>query len=246
MYSHCVCAILTLSIHTLLICLLLYLHSQIPKDQAVAKGRLISKMTETSSLKPRWLVAFDEESWTEEDMYESSFGQILGKTTATDLSDSSKTTKEKSKQTVAVDVPKTNAKNGIPVTSPSNSIKTKTPAVSPTEMEQQAQSNSNSDSSKKSTKKQISFQTVQENHMSDSSTLLSDTTKAAAGISSREQRSNRRHAAIMEEEALQPPTKKKKVTGQYKEEKVVKIQMLTGTLYLYKGLRRRAEFIRKY
>jgi hypothetical protein len=178
-------------------------------------------------------------------MYESSFGQILSKATATELVDIGKTTKEKHKQTVAVDAPKTTAKNGIPVKSPPNSIKTKTPTVSPTEMEQQAHSSSNSDSSKKSTKKQISFQTVQENHMSDSSTLQSDAAKAAAGISSREQRSNRRQAAIMEEVALQPPTKKKKMTGQYKEE-VVKIQMLTGTLYLYRGLRRRAEFIRKY
>jgi hypothetical protein len=179
-------------------------------------------------------------------MFESSFGQILGNATVTELADTSKTTKEKHKQTVAVDASKTTAKNGIPVTSPPNSIKTKTPAVSPTGMEQHAHSGSNSDSSKKSSKKQISFQTVQENHnMSDSSTLLSDAAKAATGISSREQRSNRRQAAIMEEVALQPPTKKKKVTGQYKEE-VVKIQMLTGTLYLYRGLRRRAEFIRKY
>lgn len=183
-------------------------------------------------------------------MYESSFGQIIGKATATEPPvDSSKNKKEKNKQTVAVDAPKTTAKNGNPVTSPPNSVKTKTPAVSPIEMDQLAHNNSNSDSSKKITKKQISFQTVQDNHMSDSSTLLSDSAKAAAGgISSREQRSNRRHAAIMEEVAQQPPTKKKKVTGLYNrgKEEVVKIQMLTGTLYLYKGLRRRAEFVRKY
>jgi hypothetical protein len=204
-------------------------------------------MTETSSLNPRWLVAFDDdESWPEEDMHESVFGQIVGKAAATEPVENNKNRKEKNKHTVAVDAPKTTAKNGIAVTSPPNSIKTKTPAVSPTEMEQQAHRNSNSDSSNKSTKKQMSFQTVQDNHtMSDSSTLLSDAAKAAAGISSREQRSKRRQAAIMEEVAQQPPTKKKKVTGQYKEE-VVKIQMLTGTLYLYKGLRRRAEFIRKY
>jgi hypothetical protein len=243
----------------------LYLHSQISKDQAQFKGRLISKFTETSSLNPQWLVAFDDESWDDVDMYESSFGQILGnKATVTEPADdtNNKNKKEKTKQTVAVlDTPKTTTakRHGSPVTaSAPNAVKTKTPAVSPSEMEQQAahnSSNSNSDSSKNSTKsqKQISFQTVREQHLSDdSSTLLSDAAKGAAGISSREQRSKRRQAAIMEEVAQQPvqepPTKKKKVTGQYNngKEEVVKIQMLTGTLYLYKGLRRRAEFIRKY
>jgi hypothetical protein len=202
-----------------------------------------------SSLNTRWLVAFDDDELRpEEGMYESALGQILSKAAAAEPVESNKNIKEKNKQTTAVDVPKTTAQNEIPVTSPPNATKTKTPAVSPTEMvqAQQSHSNSNSDSSKKSTKKQISFQTVQENHtMSDSSTLLSDAAKAAAGISSREQRSNRRQAAIMEEVALQPPTKKKKVTGKYEEE-VVKIKMLTGTLYLYRGLHRRAEFIRKY
>jgi hypothetical protein len=229
-------------------CSLLYLHSQISKDQTLTNGRLISKLAETSSsLNPRWLVAFDDESRTEEDMYESSFGKIIGKAAVTEPADSNKNKTEKNKETVtvAVDTPKTTARNGSPVASPQNSAKTKTPAVSPIEMEQQAHSNINSDSSKKSTKKQMSFQTVQDHHTSDSSTLPSDAAKAAAGISSREQRSNRRQAAIMEEVAQQPPTKKKKVTGQYNEE-VVKIQMLTGTLYLYRGLRRRAEFVRKY
>jgi hypothetical protein len=186
-------------------------------------------------------------------MYENSFGQILGKATLTEQVDSNKNKKDKNKQTVAVDVPKTTAKrHGSPVASASNSSKTKTPAVSPIEMEHQA---SHSDSSKKSVKEQISFQTVQEreHHMSDSSTLPSDAAKAAAaGISSREQRSKRRQAAITEEIAQQPaaaqepPTKKKKVQYNNGKEEVVKIQMLTGTLYLYKGRRRRAEFVRKF
>jgi hypothetical protein len=193
-------------------------------------------------------------------MYESSFGQILGKATLAEQVDGNKNKKDKNKQTVAVDAPKTTAKrHGSPVASAPNASKTKIPAVSPSEMEQQAHSNSNIDSSKKSAKEQISFQTVQEreHHMSDSSTLPSDAAKAAAaGISSREQRSKRRQAAIMEEVAQQPnaaqqepPVKKRKgVTGQYNngKEEVVKIQMLTGTLYLYKGLRRRAEFVRKF
>jgi hypothetical protein len=181
-------------------------------------------------------------------MYENSFGQILGKATVPEPGDSDKNKKMKNRQTDAVDAPKTTAKRGSPVASALDAIKT--PTVSPSEIEQQAysNSNSNSDSSKKNSKKQISFQTLQEHHMSDSSTQPSDAAKVAAGISSREQRSNRRQATIMEEVAQQPPTKKKKVAGRYNEgkEKVVKIKMLTGTLYLYRGLRRRAEFVRKY
>jgi hypothetical protein len=221
--------------------------AQISKDPAVNKGRLVSKLTETSS-NPRWLVAFDDESWTEEDMYESSFGQILGKATATqpqDVTGSNKNKKVENKQNEAVSPPKTTPKHGSPVTSTPNAVKDKTPAVSPIEMEQRQ---SNSDTSKKKGKNQIDFKTVQEHNTSDSSSLPSDAAKAAARVSAREQRSRRRQAASVEEVAQQPPSKKKKVAGRYDggKEEVVKIEMLTGTLYLYRGLRRRAEFVRKF
>jgi len=43
-------------------------------------GRLVSKLavTRKNLSNPRWVVAFDEESWPEEDMYESDFGKIIG------------------------------------------------------------------------------------------------------------------------------------------------------------------------
>jgi hypothetical protein len=40
-----------------------------------------------------------------------------------------------------------------------------------------------------------------------------------------------------------PPSKKMKAGT---DEEVIKVPMLTGTLYLYRGVRRRVEFIRKY
>lgn len=75
---------------------------------------------------------------------------------------------------------------------------------------------------------------------------------AKAKASAREERSRRRQALQKDEGPLKPPAvnngkarpnkKAKKTTL----EDVIKVPMLTGTLILYRGLHRRAEFVRKY
>mmetsp|Transcript_11247 Transcript_11247/g.21457 ORF Transcript_11247/g.21457 Transcript_11247/m.21457 type:complete len:170 (-) Transcript_11247:302-811(-) len=52
---------------------------EITRNRTRSKGRLVSKLTDASSSNPRWLVAFDEESLPEEDIYESYFGKIIEK-----------------------------------------------------------------------------------------------------------------------------------------------------------------------
>jgi hypothetical protein len=68
-------------------------------------------------------------------------------------------------------------------------------------------------------------------------------------VSSREERSRRRQQLIDEEvpveglmKAVAPPPKKSKTTAS---DEVVKIPMLTGTLYLYRGAKRSVAFVRK-
>lgn len=58
-------------------------------------------------------------------------------------------------------------------------------------------------------------------------------------VSAREQRSRRRQALI----DIKPPKKVKRMKET--NEPVTKIKLLTGTLYLYRGEHRRAEFVRR-
>lgn len=101
------------------------------------------------------------------------------------------------------------------------------------------------------------------NHHSDASSPSSDISKKAARASAREERSRRRQA-LMEDDLNgyihhQPglvgggvitkskngrPNKKKKPNPRTGDD-VVQVPMLTGILYLYRGIPRRAEFVRK-
>lgn len=117
-------------------------------------------------------------------------------------------------------------------------------------------------SSEESRGKQKTVSFTAEESGSDSS--LKDTTsaaakaKAAARASAREQRSLRRQAHVGPEIGILPPpppvVKRSAPTlnlpnnnkKSRKEEEVVKVPMLTGTLFLYRGPVRRAEFVRRF
>lgn len=77
--------------------------------------------------------------------------------------------------------------------------------------------------------------------LSDASSSAFDNREAIrqAKLSAREERSRRRGRA------LAPPVKRAKTVKKKADEDCVKIQLLTGTLYLYRGRHRRAEFLRK-
>jgi hypothetical protein len=76
---------------------------------------------------------------------------------------------------------------------------------------------------------------------------VSDSSSSKVRALAREQRSTRRQAKIQVDKKRPlknsvPANKRVKTNNN---EEVVMVQMLTGTLYLYRGLNRRAEFIRK-
>lgn len=147
---------------------------------------------------PRWLVAFDDESWPEEDMAADELGPVIGKI-------------DSKQQTTLV----------------------QSPEVSVSSQEDTATAPHN----KK--RKSVTFENA-----SDSSE-----TKAAAA-KARQQRSQRRQAKVDEDVVKNPHKPSVPIAANNKKIKtknddVIRVTMLTGTLLLYRGKHRRAEFIRR-
>lgn len=189
-----------------------------PRSQgsvSYSRGRLVSKLSTDGDPNPRWLVAFDEHSWTEEDMYESNFGEVLGK--------------------ASEEVPKAKTRNTAPRASKDAKESSVTTASAKTE------NTTSIDQPKRKTRTGSAQEGI-----SDSSTPTASDTRVTA----REERVKRRQALTQDSGELvdapngkigRPANKKKKLD----DSDVVKIPMLTGTLYLYRGIPRRAEFVRK-
>jgi len=111
-------------------------------------------------------------------------------------------------------------------------------------------SSSSSDEDSKNKRKNVTF--------SESSPIGSDSSSIADGQASkrakaRKERIVRRQAKI-EEVVAQPKGRADRIRDSNSnkrsrvedaDEEVIKVPMLTGTLYLYRGLNRRAEFVRK-
>lgn len=249
---------------------------EINRVRGRSKGRLVSRLTDDASSTPRWLVAFDDESWAEEDMYESNFGAILGKADFPKLSDApalskdfvpSKKGKKQKKGAAAAskDSPFANGKN-LSVSSGSPSPNN----VSPTT--EVLESNLNKDSSDlvsspedmRTSNSMFNSKDNKNKRKAGSNVISSDTNakedilkinleapsdsselQKSAAAAARAARSLRRQAKLEEEhtkrQLYEPPAKKPKT----KDANVLRIPMLTGTLLLYRGARRRAEFIFK-
>lgn len=199
---------------------------EVTRDESIATGRLASKQTDTA--KPRWLVKFDESSWPSMELLETELGPIL------DRSDDNASQKEKQvRQKSSYELGTTLGGRGSPSkrsSSPMVSGKSENGKASPI-------STNSSDS-----KKKVEFIALQEeSDMSGS--------KQRPGSLSREERSKRRQAMIEQDKlnwskpVMSRPPKKKKAQ---RDEEVVRVPMLTGTLLLYRGAHRRAEFVRKF
>lgn len=210
---------------------------EITKGGIIAKGKLISQVESTQSNQPRWRIVYDDAAFADEELSESSLGHIL-----TGNSDTESPTQAPAPPPAAAQSPasiaaataarKKNRKNGrfVKTSSPEPGI----PGVV-------------------TDKKAVSFP----QEASDSS-AMSNSKKTSA----REQRTARRSRLQPELPPVPQPKKRPPpvtvvggTTGGNKpskraktgpDEEVVKVPMLTGTLYLYKGIRRRAEFVRKY
>jgi hypothetical protein len=214
------------------------------------QGRLVIQTSEDPAA--RWLVTFEGSSWKDEDISEESLGPIVGKLEANEVSKKVDDQSLKSKKKTPNKQPTSKNDGGI------GKARTSSGTSSNSSAEE------NSDSRKKKSKKENSQ--TDDSDASSPKSSHSDPSKNEksnrASVSDREQRSRRRQAIIEEDTptttattttntkrprpptAAAPPSKKVKTET---DEEVIKVPMLTGTLYLYRrGLRRRAEFIRKY
>mmetsp|Transcript_21973 Transcript_21973/g.32454 ORF Transcript_21973/g.32454 Transcript_21973/m.32454 type:complete len:232 (+) Transcript_21973:88-783(+) len=206
---------------------------EVAKNDSVVRGRLVQKLTESPASNPRWLVAFDDNpAWKNEELYEKDLGKQLPKSRDTPVLKSARfRNRSRSNPTR-----RRNGKSG------SNS---KTSSSSEAEETR---------STLNAKKKVVTFT----NDSADASEV--DQPSEMGKSSAREQRSLRRQAKVEEEVVLHPSTQssltkrprapistpgsvsKKSRT----EQEVVKVPLLTGTLYLYRGPVRRAEFVRRF
>lgn len=232
------------------------------------KGRLISKLTAESALKHRWLVGFDDTSFPDEDLYESDFGEILGKA-STDSTVTSTSSTHSSKAASNSSAPSTRksalkGKNNktkesptvdATVVTPETKHSSKHPASTSKKTSKTVKNGKNSNNKKQ---RVVNFDLPESGNATtdESSTAASEReSKRSAAISAREARSKRRQAHFdVDAGVSQPPNKKAKTSNNSKKKSsttanskdVVRIPMLTGTLVLYRGKHRRAEFIRKF
>lgn len=232
---------------------------EINRSRGRSKGRLVCRLTEESATRTRWLIAFDDESsWKEEEMYETAFGSIIGKAGPSKplappvVKTSTKRTKKQRKTSAASTADSqpdssTGPKSSITSSSPSQNgsssfianFKQSPAAVSsPDESVENAINGNEKTNKKKRKSSDLDPQTAAE-PPSDSS----DAKNAAAAA--RAARSLRRQAKLEEEHTKrmlhhEPPPKKAKTE---KDSNVVRVPMLTGTLILYRGPRRRAQFV---
>eukprot|EP00536_Pseudo-nitzschia_multiseries_P000371 jgi/Psemu1/321562/estExt_fgenesh1_pg.C_50020 len=233
----------------------------------IARGRLAQLLTEGPSPNPRWLVKFDSQPYKDEEMYERAFGKLLhsaedgedqhpalaapettssgsarGKTSATaaDFASDGKGTQGVSSEGDKSDDGK-KGKN-----SSSNNIEAAVAATT------------------SSRSRSVQSQRAGGNFSQDSADDSSPADEASRSRASAREARSRRRQAMIDDAAIVPGTEilagKRKLppppgsrSKQYKtsetqyaeEGEVVKVKLLTGTLYLYRGEQRRVEFVRR-
>ena len=204
----------------------------------VFQGRLVSKVPESSTLNPRWIVSLDdEESSLDQEAYEASFGEILDKPIT-----------------------------AIPSTTNHKKPSRKREAVTPDADAGAASNSSGNEGSNPSKPSKASRKTT--------TTTSATTTRVSfvepvghnttAARRAREERSRRRQATLQPSVAvhhrkatrvLDHTSRRRNCHGKKKhgppsasttvqDKDVVRVPMLTGTLILYRGPHRRAEFVR--
>jgi hypothetical protein len=198
---------------------------------------------------PRWLVTFDDHPHKDEELYEKAFGELI------------KAAEEDGAPAVLVQAPR-RVRTSISSSSSVQSKKTSRSSVSSEDGDKPDDKGSYERSEKKKENKSVSFSDVgasTETRPEAPSSYVPVVRQAA-----REQRSLRRQAKIdsdvnpalvaapvsvesdlSKKRRIPPPKQNAKRIKSDDGEEVVKVNLLTGTLYLYRGLHRRAEFVRR-
>ncbi|GAX16977.1 hypothetical protein FisN_5Hh356 [Fistulifera solaris] len=217
---------------------------EIHRNNVALRAVLAQLLTEGSSVHPRWLIKF-EGPYKDEEVYEHAFTKVDDGRRSSDTSSG-----EGEFNRIAMDSA-TNKPTGN-ATIKGKGRSTSSPVDEVAELSEPLPGPPSDDNSKDAKKSQESSPIA-----SDSS--IPETAEARRKkASAREQRSRRRQAIIDEFGVPQPieegsnkrkmpphkpfKNKRPKPSG---DEKCIQIKLLTGTLYLYRGPNRRAEFIRK-
>mmetsp|Transcript_19413 Transcript_19413/g.40869 ORF Transcript_19413/g.40869 Transcript_19413/m.40869 type:complete len:266 (+) Transcript_19413:167-964(+) len=231
----------------------------------IARGRLAQLLTEGPSPNPRWLVKFDSQPYKDEEMYERAFGKIpysaeeneeQQSPIANPEPTSSGTTRGKTSMTT-VDAA-SDEKGQWTFSEEERSDDGKKGKNSNDESIEVATENTNSRS------RAVQFQRASATFSQDSADDSSPTEEASRSRASAREARSRRRQAMIDDAAIVPGTEilagKRKIppppgnrSKQYKsnevpyaeEGEVVKVKLLTGTLYLYRGEQRRVEFVRR-
>mmetsp|Transcript_25123 Transcript_25123/g.69300 ORF Transcript_25123/g.69300 Transcript_25123/m.69300 type:complete len:258 (-) Transcript_25123:339-1112(-) len=223
----------------------------------IARGRLAQLLTEGPSPNPRWLVKFDSQPYKDEEMYERAFGKLLYSVEEGEEQHSTVSSPEPAGSGSARG--KTDpASDGKGQGASSEGEKSDDGKKGRSGIETAAPAPTSSRT--RSTQFHRAGGTFSQDSADDSSPAEEASRSRA---SAREARSRRRQAMI-DDLAIVPGTEilagKRKLPpppgnrskqyknneSQYSEEgEVVKVKLLTGTLYLYRGEQRRVEFVRR-
>jgi hypothetical protein len=221
--------------------------SQIHRGGVVLEGRLAQFLSESTSPNPRWLVKFDGQPQKDEEMYEKAFGKIL--VPADDEDDTPDS------GSVATSQKRGSKPSGVGSRSGGSNKGSGTSS-------EEGEIGEDSRKESKATLKKDSQIAEGSNAGSDTSSNAESTSEGKLSrASAREARSNRRQAKIDEDvpalpalgditagvkrrPPIPPNNSKKRQRGEADGE-VVKVKLLTGTLYLHRGRHRRAEFVRR-
>ena len=214
--------------------------SQVVRNGATLHGRLAYKLSVGVTPNPRWLVTFDDHPHKDEELYEKAFGDLI-KAADTDSAP-------------VVPLPR-RSRSSISSNSSLQSRRTQRSSGSSEEGEKGEERGSevrNEETKKEN--KSVSFS-------QDAVSVEGDPSTTLVRKGEREQRSLRRQAKIdtdvipplsdasshqsAKKRRLPPPKPSNKRVKLGDGEDVVKVHLLTGTLYLYRGLHRRAEFVRR-
>ena len=243
-------------------------YHQIDRSGVTLQARLAQLLTEGTSPNPRWLIKFDGQPYKDEEVYEQTFGKLLiaaddepeslhtepapprrqnsGKSTNSSTSSSTSINAEFDKKIAAT-------------------VKTDEGLAGQVLPAKDGYKDAAAD---KKDKKSVTFSNENSPIGSDESSTQ-ETGTEGGNVSARESRSLRRQTMIDESDGVLawtggtgnltaggkrrlPPGgssgkngSKSKRPRQEGDDSVVKVKLLTGTLYLYRGRNRRAEFIRR-
>jgi hypothetical protein len=232
-------------------------------------------LTEGTSPNPRWLIKFDGQPYKDEEVYEQTFGKLLiaadDEPESLPMEPVPPPRRQNSGKSTKSSISSTGTSNSTEVDKkiPTATSTTKTDeALAGQELLVKDADEGSKDVASDKDKKSVTFSNENSPVGSDESSTQ-ETGTEGGNVSARQARSHRRQTMIDESDGVLAWTagtgnltatgkrrlpsggsnskngSKSKRPRQDGDDSVVKVKLLTGTLYLYRGRNRRAEFIRR-